>query len=529
MTVHVRDLLLAPHLLPGRAESLLEPYGFRDPGAADRNLQAIAADPAARRLLARILAELLRCLSDSPDPDGALNHLERFAKTGGSALALLSHLEAQPRAMEILAQVFGTSSFMAEILVRHPAWLYWLSEPEVLERRRTRGDIERDLERALEPLQSEARRLDLLRITRRREILHIGVRDLLRLSSVTETIGALSGLAEALIQKAYETAEGALRREHGLPPLAETGKGRSASSGFAVLGMGKLGGGELNFSSDIDLIYVYGSDRGRMARSSTAPSRPDFNKALALRLTAALADLTDEGYVYRVDLRLRPEGRVGPAAQSVAACEEYYRTRGATWERMALVKAWPVAGDQRVGQGFLKRVRPFVYGRPLESRDMEEIRRIKRDIDRKIAARDESRRNVKLGIGGIREIEFVAQILEIRHGRRDPSLRERNTLAALAALADRGLLPVADHDALKRAYVFLRDVENKLQMVADAQTHSLPRSEDELVFCARRLGYRAKAGGDPADALRLDYETHASGVHRIFEAVLGDQGAFGSA
>ena len=529
MAVHVRDILLAPHLLPGRAESLLEPYGFRDPGTADRNLQAIAADPAARGLLAGILPELLRCLADSPDPDGALNHLERFVKTGGGALALLSHLGAHPRAIEVLAQAFGASSFMAEILIRHPAWLYWLSEPEVLESPRTRREIEQELDRAFDSLQSEPRRLDLLRITRRREILHIGVRDLLRLSRVTETVGALSGLAGALIQKAYETAEGALRREHSLPPLAEAGPGQSASSGFTVLGLGKLGGGELNFSSDIDLIYVYGSDRGRMARSARAPSRPDFNKALALRLTAALANLTDEGYVYRVDLRLRPEGRVGPPAQSLAACEEYYRTRGATWERLALLKAWPVAGDARVGQSFLRRVRPFVYGRPFQGGHMEEVRRIKREIDRKIAARDESHRNVKLGIGGIREIEFVAQILQARHGRHDKHLQVRNTLAALAALAERGLLPAAEHETLRRAYVFLRDVENKLQMVADAQTHSLPRSEDELRLCARRLGYRADTGVDPASALLRDHRGHTEAVHLVFEAVLGGQASPGMA
>ena len=526
MAVHVRDLLLAPHLAPGQAESLLRPYGFRDPGAADRNLQAIASDPAARRLLAGILEEVLRCFSDSPDPDGALNHLERFVKTGGGALALLSHLEAHPRSIEILAQAFGSSSFMAEILIRHPAWLYWLSEPGVLDGPRTRDDIEQDLDPALDSLQLEPRRLDLLRITKRREILHIGVRDLLRRSSVTETTGALSGLAGVLVQKAYESAEDALRREQGLPPFGEARFGRASASGFTVLGMGKLGGGELNFSSDIDLIYVYGSDRGRMARATSSPSRSDFNKALAVRVTAALANLTDEGYVYRVDLRLRPEGRVGPAAQSLGGCQEYYKTRGATWERLALLKAWPIAGDETVGRAFLRRVRPFVYGRPFQGGEMGEVRRIKREIDRKIAARDESHRNVKLGIGGIREIEFVAQILQLRHGQRDPRLHVRNTLAALTVLEEARLLPEADHETLKRAYVFLRDVENKLQMVADAQTHSLPRSEEELRLCARRLGYRDDRGVDSASALRRDHQAHTEAVHPIFEAVLAGQGSF---
>ena len=517
MAAHIRDVLLAPKLGPARAAALLAPYGFRDPAAADRNLQAMAEDPEARGLLADVLEELLRCASGSADPDGALNHLERFVKASGNPVALLSHLRAAPRSIELLASTFGASSFMSEILIRHPAWFYWLSDPEVLARSRTRNDIERDLTGALATIQSEARQRDLLRITRRREILHIGVRDLLRLSTVPETVGALSGLAEALIQRAYETAEAALRREQDLPPLLNV-RGRPASSGFTVLGMGKLGGGELNFSSDVDLIYLYDSDQGRMAARASAPGRGEFHRALARRLTAALADLSEEGYVYRVDLRLRPEGKVGPVAQSLAAVEDYYRMRGATWERLALLKAWPVAGDRRLGRRFLERVRPFIYGRPFEADAVQEVRGIKREIDRRVAARDETRRNVKLGVGGIREIELVAQVLQARHGRRNPRLRVRDTLGALDRLAAGQLISSDEHHTLVRAYIFLRDVENKLQMVADTQTHSLPASAEGLRQCALRLGYR-DGPGPPDEALLRDYRVHTEATHRIFDAV----------
>jgi glutamate-ammonia-ligase adenylyltransferase len=508
MAASVRDLLLAPQL----AE--IRPYRFRDPIAADRNLQAIAEDPTARGLLADILEELLRCLAESPDADAALNHLERFVKATGGTLALLSHLRENPRTIAMLARTFGSSSFMAEILIRHPAWFYWLADPEVLERTRTPDDIERDVDAALAGVQTEGRQRDLLRIARRREILHIGVRDLLRRSTVPETGAALSGLASILIDRALQASDAALRQKLDLPP-----NGAPGAAGFAVLGMGKLGGGDLNFSSDVDLIYVYGSDRGRMARAASAPDRPDYYKALALRLTAALSETSAEGYVYRVDLRLRPEGRVGPLAQSLAACEQYYRGRGATWERLALLKAWPVAGDRALGARFLERVRSFVYGPPFGCDEVQEVRRIKHEIDRKIAARDETHRNVKLGTGGIREIEFVAQALQARHGRRQPRLRERNTLRALAALQERGLLSAEERQTLVDAYVFLRDVENKLQMVADAQTHSLPASADELRLCALRLGYRDEPGLPAGERLLRDHREHSQATHRVFEDV----------
>jgi glutamate-ammonia-ligase adenylyltransferase len=286
-----------------------------------------------------------------------------------------------------------------------------------------------------------------------------------------------------------------------------------------VLGLGKLGGDDLNFSSDVDLVYVYGSDRGRIARRRGAPPRPEYFRSLARRLTAALTETSAEGYVYRVDLRLRPEGKVGPLAQSVAACARYYRVRGATWERLALLKAWPVAGDRALGAHMLERVRPFVYGRPFGKAQVQDVVRMKGEIDRKVAARDESRRNVKLGVGGIREIEFVAQALQVRHCRLHAGLHERNTLRALHVLRERGQLSAEELSALEGAYVFLRDVENKLQMLADAQTHSLPESAREVRLLALRLGYRDQEGLPAGERLLRDLETHREATHRVFADV----------
>jgi glutamate-ammonia-ligase adenylyltransferase len=521
-TRDVRDLLLAPELEPGDVSALLAPFGFRDPVEADRELQRMAEEPTRRQRLADLLPELLRCLSHSADPDRALGHLERFLRASLGPLQLLTDLGERPHAVELLARTFGASSFMAEILVRNPPWFYWLADPQNLERSRGRAAIEADLDRFLAPLSSIERRLDGLRITRRREILHIGVRDLLRMATVEETLASLTVLAEVLVQRAYELAEETLRAEYDLPPL--TPEERTAGSGFSVIAFGKLGAGELNFSSDVDIVYMYASERGRMAPRASAPSRDDYYGALARRLTSYLADATAEGLVYRVDLRLRPEGRMGAVAQSLRAFEEYYRTRGRTWERLALVRARPVAGDRPLGFRLLSRVRPFLYGRPFDAQAVAEVRGLKEETNREVARRGETQRNVKLGTGGIREVEFLVQAFQLRFGQRRPALRARDTLGALDALRHGGLLEEEEHRVLRRAYVFLRDVENKLQMVADAQVHALPASEDEIRLCGLRLGYRDEAGATAGERLLRDHRSHTAAVNGIFTSVFsGDR------
>jgi glutamate-ammonia-ligase adenylyltransferase len=211
-------------------------------------------------------------------------------------------------------------------------------------------------------------------------------------------------------------------------------------------------------------------------------------------------------------------------AQSLRAFEEYYRTRGRTWERLALLRARPVAGDRPLGVRFLGRVRPFLYGRPFDDAAVAEVRRLKDETDREVALRGETKRNVKLGTGGIREIEFLIQTFQLRFGRRRPGLRARDTLGALDALHHAGLLGEEEHGALRRAYIFLRDVENKLQMVADAQVHALPAPPEEIRLCALRLGYRDEDGLGAGEVLLRDHRDHTAAVNRIFTSVFsGDR------
>jgi glutamate-ammonia-ligase adenylyltransferase len=517
---NIRELLLAKRLAPERVAALLRPYGFRDPLKADRELQSLAEDPQARQRLASIVDDLLMAASDSADPDGALSRFERFVRAAGSATRVFSHLESDPRMIDVLLRTFGASPFLGEILIRQPGWMYWLSEPGLLDHARKGAAIKADLARALVSLRSEDHRRAALRVAKRREILHIGVRDLLRLSTVTQTLTALSELAEALIGAALDVASAGLRESLGIardPPEKEP-------RGFVVLGMGKLGGGELNFSSDVDLVYVYDTDRGRIGRGAKAPSRGAYFQALARRLTIVLADLSEEGYVYRVDLRLRPEGSSGSVALPLPAFARYYRTRAATWERLALLKAWPAAGDRALGARCLARTRAFVFGRPFADAEMDEVRGLKRQIDRKVGLRHEQDRHVKLGVGGIREIELVVQVMQARFGRRRPGLRQRGTLAALDALARAGVVSPGERQPLVDAYLFLRDLENKLQMVADAQVHVLPEDPEAVRACALRLGYRDRQGIAAGEALLEDYRRHTSAVHRCFEQVIGVAG-----
>src|SRR5262249_12049219 len=218
MSLHnVKDLLLASRLDRADVAALLQPYGLRDPEKADRNLQAIAAEPAERELLAEILEELLKCVSQAADPDQAITYLERFTRAAIHRLRLFSHLQDAPRALEIMAKILGGSPYMAEILIRDPQHFYWVTDPHILHAARRKRTIKYELLHTLNLLEGEQKQLDYLRFFKRREMLHIGVRDLLRLCSVQETLTALSMLAEALISAALWISSGAMRREYQIP------------------------------------------------------------------------------------------------------------------------------------------------------------------------------------------------------------------------------------------------------------------------------------------------------------------------
>ena len=524
-------LLLASERDPEDVRGILAAYGVTDIRQADHNLQSMAGEPHERHQLAAILPILMESIAGTADPDQALNHWERLLENVTRS-TFLDYLRSSPRMLDLLSTIFGNSDSLAFTIIRDPMLVYWLAEEDVLSKSSTRDGLERALEKQLARLTVTELKLVVLRRFRRREMLRIGVRDLLRLADVPETTAALSDLAALLIHAAYEIIDADLRRQYGRP-MHKTRQGKWVETGFAVIGMGKLGGHELNYSSDVDLIYVYESHDGETrATGGTAAagiSNEEYFEILSRELTKALSEPTREGHVFRVDLRLRAEGSVGQLARSLEDYRKYYATRGQIWERLALVKAWPVAGSGAVGKAFLNIVRPFIFGRstlkPGLSAAMgviEDVRAVKEMIDAKIAGRGHEHRNVKLGTGGIREIEFLLQTIQVLAGKESPALVNRSTLGSLKAFAAQKILSAKQEGALRDAYLFLRDVEHKLQMVHDLQTHSLPDEALELERCAIRSGYAISDRPSAVNRFQADLRAHTKFVNDLFRSFFYD-------
>ncbi|HEX9020574.1 MAG TPA: bifunctional [glutamate--ammonia ligase]-adenylyl-L-tyrosine phosphorylase/[glutamate--ammonia-ligase] adenylyltransferase [Nitrospirota bacterium] len=468
-----------------------------------------------------LLPELLSCLSSAADPDMALNNLERFAGALTNIESFVALCRARRDILHSLITIFGASRFLSTFLVTAADEQVTLFvDPDFLNRPSDRTRFFKRLELKLAGVTDDKDFYRVLRLCRKQELLRIGLRDLLGKADLRETVEDLSDLAEGCLQRAYERINADLTRRYGRP-MVEGSDGAREEAGFAVIAMGKLGGRELNFSSDVDLMYVYRADGE--TDGAAQPGGPVTNRItnhqyfirLAERLTAAIGEKTDQGFVFRVDLRLRPEGQRGPLAQSLGGYEIYYESWGQTWERSALVKARPVAGDEGVGREFLERITPFVYRKYLDYGAIAEIREMKQKINRDVEQKGGTRRDVKLGYGGIREVEFVIQTLQLIYGGRDRALREKNALKALHMLSQKGLITYEEHDSLAKAYVFLRTAEHRIQILDDLQAHTLPSDERGLRSLARCMGYLER--GKEAEQLLRDYREHAGRVRAVYD------------
>jgi glutamate-ammonia-ligase adenylyltransferase len=503
---------LDPAVPPPACLAALAQLGFRDAAGALGNLRRLAETPDVRDQLVPLLPRLLHHLGTSADPDMALNNLERLAAATLDRRGFYALLGTHPEAVPILATLAATSQFLADALIRSPQTVPWLLDPRVM-RTRSREAMQAEVTTAGRPFRTEEARLNALRRVKRRELCRIGLRDLLGDADLVTTTQELSELADACLAQALAIVTPALVERYGAPRHA-AGGGRRTPTGFAVIALGKHGGAELNYSSDIDLCFVY-EDEGETEGPEVVSNRAYFAR-LAEHLVRTLTAMTEEGAVYRVDLRLRPEGTSGPLALPLAAYHAYHQTRGALWERQALIKARVAAGDEGVGQAFLDLAREIVYRPGLEREALGEIRAMKGQIDRRLRARGQQERHVKLGVGGIRDIEFHIQALQLLYGGQDPWLRERNSLRALHRLAERGYLSWEESGRLAHAYVFLRTVEHRLQILHALQTHTLPADPDELAKLARRLGYPGDAE-TAAHAFLADYDETRRTVRAAFE------------
>ncbi len=514
-------------------ESMNEPFppsiarlaaaGCRNPEQSQQGLQRLAGSSHLSTLQS-ILPLLLDRLINLADPDMALNNLERYAEVVIDRGSLLSHLRDSPKSLDLLLTLFGSSQHLSDILIRYPQDFHWLLQPGLLRRAKSKEELIEELNGFFLRVKSQARAWTALRRFKMRETLRIGLQDLLGNLDLIDVTQQLSLMADVVLQRAYESCYAELTHRYGEPRC--TGPSGDTICEFAVIAMGKLGGGELNFSSDIDLLFIYegeGETSGLTSPSGTLIGRVsnhEFFTRLGEGIIKAIGDLTPEGRVFRVDMRLRPEGRAGALVYSLRGYELYYESWGQTWERMALIKARPVAGDSALGETFLKLVAPFVYRRSLDYSAIGEIRAMKDRINVKIDRDQETFRHVKLGYGGIREIEFIVQTFQLLYGATDPWIRESNTLRALQRLADRRHVTADEHAILAKAYTFLRMVEHRLQILHHLQTHTMPTDQDDLAKLARRLGYSPNRTPDPALALQQDYQRHSQAVRQVYDSLL---------
>jgi len=381
------------------------------------------------------------------------------------------------------ARVTAGSDFVAEQVQRDPAFLLELAATGELERGLQPGEMGAQLEALLHDCADEDDLGRRLRRFRRRQQVRIIWRDLTRRSDLAGTCRDLSDLADACIDQSLGWLYQRHCQQFGVP----IGNRSGLPQKLIVLGMGKLGAGELNLSSDIDLIFGY-PEGGETQGAKRALDNQEFFTRLGQKLIKSLDAITVEGFAFRVDMRLRPYGSSGPLVHSFAALEQYYQDQGRDWERYAMIKARVVGGDQEAGQRLLELLRPFVYRRYLDFSAIEALRTMKQLIQQEVRRKGMSE-NIKLGAGGIREVEFIAQAFQLIHGGRDLSLQQRPLLRVLAILEGQGYLPPQVVAELREGYEFLRYAEHALQAIADRQTQMLPEDEFERIRVAFIMGF----------------------------------------
>lgn len=473
--------------------------GLTDVARARRLLVGLAGRGVTDEDVAPLLPHLLAALAASPDPDRALLNFVRWTEAIGNKTTHFRYLIGHPTALTIYLNVCGVSQYFSDILARNPEYFEIMANPGVRSGSRPADMMYRELSALVDCIAQPELKLEAMRRFRHREMLRIGVRDIMGISDMPTTAREFSSLADACIQKCY-----ALAREDAAARLTGS-KGDSPAAGlrFAVIALGKLGGAELNYSSDIDLVFVCdlmpGSDEDRAMRLAMAIAEATVNY---------LSKEMQNGHLFRVDMRLRPEGRFGALVRTLASYQSYYENWAETWERQAMIKARPVAGDAQLGQEFLRVVAPHAFPRRMSHQIIGDIRENKRRIERLQKAKG-GPMDVKLGTGGIRDIEFTVQFLQMERGAHDPLLRTPNTLQAIARLRQARALGAADARRLTDAYVFLRNVEHRLQLLYDHQTEKLPATERDIGLLARRLGLA------DADEFRRTLSLHTSAVREI--------------
>jgi glutamate-ammonia-ligase adenylyltransferase len=492
--------------------ALTQTIRFRDAKRAAEEWTQLSAElPEAIRNRLGIL------LANSADPDGALRYLSRFVQQQPAAFQRLAR---SPLSLQYLITIFSHSQFLSDELLKTPEWLDPLAGAGDMHRVISAEEFCARLETLLAPCGPFPPPAEILALFRRRQMMRILLRDVLNYATLSDITEELSNLADAIIEQTCLHIHAHLQSRYGLPRYIDEATGAQRDCGFAVLALGKLGGRELNYSSDIDLMFLYAANG-----ETTGPeviSNKEFYKKLAVQLTELLSTYTAQGYCYRVDLRLRPEGRLGEVCISLEGARQYYENRARDWELQMLIKARVAAGHRPTGRALLDFVEPLIYSTTLDFSAIEAVSDARERISEKLARKRGGRGefNIKLAPGGIRDIEFLVQCLQRLHGGREPWVRHGGTLLALFRLRDKDKLSDYEYSQLASAYQFLRNLEHRLQADHDLQTHALPDEPERLELLARRMG-ASQLGTEPSAAsLVQQVHAHLEAVREIYERVI---------
>ena len=489
-------------LTPQEAGRRLAALGFGDPDAALRHIEALTAGLSRRAVLQRaLLPVLLADFADAPDPDGGLLAYRQVSEALGSTPWYLRLLRDEGQVASRLAYVLGTSRYVGRMLGRAPESLQLLADDDELAPR-PRADIENEMRESAARQETPEAAVAVIRSVRRHELLRTAFADLLGRLDVATVCDALSATTEATLEVALSIAMRSVRLERNIPRLPFT---------FAIVAMGRLGGAETGYGSDADVMFVY-------QESESDPRAAELAQLVAVRLRALLGAPSSSDPPLDVDADLRPEGRNGPLARSLDAYGRYYARWSSPWEAQALLRARFAAGDAELGRRFLEMIDPVRYpAGGISAADQTEIRRLKARIDSERLPRGaDPTTHTKLGRGGLADIEWTVQLLQLAHGAEQPVLRTPRTIDALRAAADAGLLRADQADILVAAWRLATHVRNAMMLVRDKPEDQLPHSGATLVAVGRVLGY--PPGFEPGQLVD-DYRRAARRARKVVEEV----------
>ena len=489
-----------------RAEHTLAALGFVRPADSANSLKLLASGPAhapasgrRRELIDRLGPLLLDEISRLPDPDLALLNLAACIAAVGARTSFLALLEEHPATRKVLLKLFASSSHLSALFTRHPEMLDTLVRSDLARLRRPAAELRGELAGLLAASAEFESRLDAMRSFRQQEFLRIAIADLSGHLELEEVESELTLLAETCLREALALARAEVETRYRMPPALK----------LCALAMGRLGAAEMSYNSDLDLIFVY-----HLSGEVAANGRNHATRVVQ-KLISILEVLTREGFVYKLDLRLRPSGKAGPLVTSLDGFTDYHRQSSAVWERQALVRARVIAGDDGLGRAVERARREFVFGRGLEPHEVAEIALMRLRMEREIGAETYDRLNLKQGPGGLIDVEFLTQMMALRYGHEFPQLRMRGTVALVRALAGCALIAPAQAGHLEVDYRFLCLLENRLRIETDQAAWALPTAAEKLTPIARRMGFD---GPNAAVQLLAELEHRRSRIRAIFDA-----------